>query len=230
MTNRGLFVAGTGTGVGKTHVASMIARSLVDVGRRVGVYKPVASGCQRSGDRIVADDARQLWDAARRPGEFERVCPQCFVAPLAPPRAAREEGRSVDSLTLRSGIDYWSAISEIVLVEGAGGLMSPLSDADYNVDLASDFGFPLVIVADNQLGVINAVMQTVIVAQFRAPDLPIAGIVLNHPFSRDGDASLASNAEEIAQRCPAPVLATIRFAQETFDNEVDWYALAAASA
>jgi dethiobiotin synthetase len=226
MSNRGLFIAGTSTGVGKTHVAVMIARALAVDGRRVGVYKPVASGCRREGDAIAADDAVQLWDAAGRPGELERVCPQRFLAPLAPPRAAAAEGRRVDSVLLRSGFDYWRARSEIVLVEGAGGLMSPLGDDVYNIDLAAEFGFPLVIVASNELGVINAALQTVITAETRAPALPVAGVVLNQASLRDGDASLGSNADELAARCPIPLLATVEYGASTFDRRIDWFALA----
>jgi dethiobiotin synthetase len=223
---RGLFITGTGTEVGKTHVAAMIARELVAAGRRVGVYKPVASGCRRDGDAIVADDAVQLWEAAGRPGDLERVCPQRFLASLAPHRAARAEGRSVDPALLRSGLEYWKATSEIVLVEGAGGLLSPLGDEDYNIDLAAEFGFPLVIVAANELGVINATLQTVLTARVRAPQLPIAGIVLNQATRREGDASLASNAEEIAARTAVPMLATVGYGATDFDRPVDWLALA----
>jgi dethiobiotin synthetase len=220
----GLFLAGTSTEVGKTHVGAMIARALVAEGRRVGVYKPAASGCRREGNRLIADDAVQLWEAAGRPGTLEQVCPQRYLAPLAPHRAARAEGRRVDPVLLRSGIEPWRASSEIVLVEGAGGLMSPLGDEDYNIDLAAEFEYPLVIVAANELGVINQVLQAVITAQTRAPRLPIAGIVLNQAAKRDGDASLASNAEEIANRSPAPLLATVAHGATVFNKHVAWFA------
>jgi dethiobiotin synthetase len=224
----GLFIAGTSTDVGKSYVAAMMARALVEAGRRVGVYKPAASGCRRVGQDLVSDDAVALWEAAGRPGDLDRVCPQRYLAPLAPPRAAAAEGRAVDRSLLRSGLDFWRASSEFVLVEGAGGLMSPLSDVDYNIDLAAESGFPLVIVAANELGVINAVLQTVITARSRAPGLPIAGVVLNQARQRDDDASLASNAEEIAQRCEAPLLATIGFGARRFDGAQDWFELARA--
>jgi dethiobiotin synthetase len=226
MSARGLFITGTSTEVGKTHVAAMIARALVREGRRVGVYKPVASGCRREGDHLVADDAVALWKAAGRPGALEFVCPQRFLAPIAPSRAAKLERLQVDSMMLRSGVDYWLDRSEIVLVEGAGGLMSPLSDMDYNIDLARDLGFPLIIVAPNELGVINATLQTLITAQSKAPSLPIAGIVLNQTARRDGDASLASNAEELASRCEAPLLATVEHSAQEFGVRVNWFALA----
>ncbi|MBL9080470.1 MAG: dethiobiotin synthase, partial [Planctomycetales bacterium] len=133
----GLFVTGTDTGIGKTHVAAMIARALVAQGKRVGVYKPAASGCTRDADgNLTSDDAVQLWEAAGRPGDLEHVCPQRFAAPLAPHLAARAEGRELDFDQLRWGLDYWRPRSDVVVVEGAGGLFSPLSDDRLNMDLA----------------------------------------------------------------------------------------------
>jgi dethiobiotin synthetase len=156
----GLFITGTDTDVGKTYVAALIAHQLTTAGYRVGVYKPAASGCRLENSRLISDDALLLWHAAGEPGEFEKVCPQCFLAPLAPHLAARAEGKKIDGKLLRDGLKYWLARSDIVLVEGAGGLLSPLSDNDYVADLAHDFGFPLVVVARNALGTINHTPHT----------------------------------------------------------------------
>ncbi len=222
----GLFITGTNTGVGKTHVAAMIARALVAAGHRVGVYKPVESGCTRKGETLFAADAQILWDAAGRPGEFHHVCPQCFEQPLAPPQAAAAEGREVDRKLLRSGLEYWQRRSDLVLVEGAGGLMSPLSAEDYNADFANDLGLPLVVVAANELGTINATLQTLITAQAVAPELPIAGIILNQTSMREDDPSVVTNATEIATRCEAPLLTTVGYQQQELAGDVDWFKLA----
>lgn len=225
-TANGLFITGTGTGVGKTHVASLIAKALREAGVRVGVYKPVASGCHRQNGELVSPDAVALWDAAGRPGTLAAVCPQMFAAPLAPHLAARAEGRRVDVKLLRDGIETWRDQSEIVLVEGAGGLMSPISDEDYNADLADDFGLPLLVVAVNELGVINATLQTLITATTYRDGLEVAGIVLNSTTPRDGDMSIESNADEIARRCVPPLLATVDHGAG-FDRVVDWKCLCA---
>jgi len=222
---RGLFVTGTGTDVGKTHVAAMIARSLCSQEHRVGVYKPAASGCRMEGHEAICDDAVLLWEAAGRPGDLEWVCPQCFLAPLAPHLAAAEEGREVDRVLLRTGLNYWVENCDMVLVEGAGGLMSPLSSEDYNADLANDLGLPLLIVAANELGAINATLQTLVTARSISPDLPIAGVVLNECRRRPDDKSLLSNADELAARCDVPLLATVSYGADQFDSDIDWYAL-----
>ena len=222
----GLFITGTNTSVGKTQVSALIARSLVAAGYQVGVYKPVASGCKREGIELVADDAVKLWNAADKPGTLHEVCPQRFAAPLSPSMAAQAEGKSVDRELLRSGLDVWLERSDIVLVEGAGGLMSPLSDEDYNVNLADEFGFPLVVVALNELGTINATLQTLITAQTMVPKLPIAGIVLNRIALSANDESIKWNAQEITRRACAPLLATVNYGQQQMNPPVDWFAVA----
>jgi dethiobiotin synthetase len=163
-----------------------------------------------------------LWVGPARPGTLADVCPQRFAAPLAPHLSARAEGRRVDSQLLREGIKFWRTTSDFVLVEGAGGLMSPVSDEDYNADLAAEFGYPLVVIAANELGTINATLQTLITA--RARRLPVAGVVLNSPTAVTDDASVTSNTDELAQRCGVPLLATVEHGSQ-FDRDIDWMGL-----
>lgn len=223
---RGLFVTGTDTEVGKTYVAALIARALAAEGRRVGVYKPTASGCTREGERLVAGDAVALWEAAGRPGTLQEVCPQVFAAPLAPHLAAAAEGKRLDAALLRSGLDAWRERSEIVIVEGAGGLMSPLGEDEFVADLAYDLGFPLVVVANNTLGVINHVLQTLTVAATFREGLCVAGIVLNERKADTPDASVKSNAREIRARAVPPVLAELRHGAPRFEPAINWFSLA----
>jgi len=225
---RGLFVTGTDTGVGKTYVAALIARQLASEGREVGVYKPAESGCENHGGRLLAGDATTLWEAAGMPGPLEHVCPQTFAAPLAPHLAARAEGRCLDARLLRRGIDYWLQRSEVLLVEGAGGLMSPLGEDEYVADLATEFGFPLVIVTRNALGTINQTLQTLIAADSFGEGLPVAGIVLNHTDSTlsQQDVSMASNRAELERRCNAPLLAEVPWQAAMIEPTVDWFSLA----
>lgn len=223
----GLFITGTDTNVGKTYVGALIARQLKAAGHQVGVYKPVASGCRQEAGQLVSDDALSLWQAAGSPDELERVCPQRFVAPLAPHLAARAEGRRLDESRLLAGLEYWCERSDVVLVEGAGGLMSPLGDDTCMADLARDCGFPLLVVARNALGAINQTLQTLIAAATFPPGLPVAGVVLNQTGPAEDDASLATNRDEISRRASAPVLASVGYRGRKFSDLVDWYSLAA---
>ena len=222
----GLFITGTNTGVGKTYVGAMIAQALLKSGQRVGVYKPVESGCRREEDSLFAADANLLWHAAGQPGTLQNVCPQCFEAALAPPLAAAQEGKTVVHHLLRSGFEYWRERSDIVLVEGAGGLMSPLSDSDYNIGIAKDLGLPLVVVAANELGTINATLQTLITARSLAPELSIAGVVLNQTQVLSEDQSTTSNAKELRSHLEVPLLATVDHQQQTLVSGIDWLAIA----
>ncbi len=189
---KGLLITGTDTGVGKTYVAASIARTLSEAGCRVGVYKPAASGCRQDHGELVSHDALALRDDACRPGELSAVCPQRFAAPLAPHLAAEAEGHSIDEGLLRSGLDYWHARSDVVLVEGAGGLLSPLSASQYVADLAHDLELPLVVVTRNRIGAINQALQTLAVAATFRRGLAIAAVVLCHTDADDGDPSCGS--------------------------------------
>ncbi|MBC8875334.1 MAG: dethiobiotin synthase [Planctomycetes bacterium] len=231
LSTPGLFITGTDTEVGKTYVAAIIASTLTDQGHRVGVYKPVASGCHRRDGELVSDDAVALWEAAGQPGELSAVCLQCFEAPLAPNVAAREEGKQVDAELLRAGLDYWADRSDFVLVEGVGGLMTPVSDEDYVADLAFEFGFPLIVVAPNALGVINQSLQTLITAATFREGIDVAGVVLNDIRRLAGDdASTSSNRTELASHCVPPVLAHLGWGAPGFDGDIDWIGLARGTA
>ena len=207
-------------------MAALIARALCEGGHRVGVYKPAASGCRLVRGGLVSDDAVALWEAAGRPGRFEWVCPQCFEAPLAPHLAAIREGRRIDEALLAGGLDRWRSCSDVILVEGSGGLMSPLGKDRYVVDLAYQFGFHLIVVAQNALGTINQTLQTLIAAATFRGGLRIAGVVLNNPARRPDDQSTATNRQELAAHCIPPLLAEVAFGADRFDEEVDWFGLA----
>lgn len=222
-TPPGLFVTGTGTAVGKTYVACLVAQAVMSTGKRVGPYKPVESGV----DTSTATDSGLLAAAAGCEGQESQVCPQRFAAPLAPHLAARQEGAEVDEELLLSGIDYWRQRSDFVLVEGAGGLLSPISENLFVADLALELGYPLLVVAPNRLGVINDTLQTLVAAATFRDGLEVAGIVLND-VSRDDDPSRDSNRQELEARCVPPVLAQVGCGNGEFDRAIDWIAVSEA--
>lgn len=212
----GIFVGGTDTEVGKTYAAALLAADLHRDGQRVGVYKPAASGClERDGER-VSEDALALWQAAGRPRSLGEVCPQRFLAPLAPNVAARQEGRTVDAGLLRRGVDAW-AEADVLIVEGAGGIMSPLSDEYLNLDLAVDLGYPLLLVAANRLGVINHTLLSLEVAQGRG--LRVAGVLLND-VQPAGDASRARNLAELRRWAGDIPVHPLRCGDDAFPAEL----------
>jgi dethiobiotin synthetase len=203
-----LFFAGTDTDVGKTYVSSLAAQVFMQMERKVGVYKPVASGCRIVDGELVADDALSLWTAAGKPRSLHDVCPQRFGEPLAPPEAAAAENKQVNAHLLVEGYRCWEDGFDVVIVEGAGGLFSPLADGILNADLAARLADSIVIVAANRLGVIHQTLSVCEAAANRG--LKPIGIVLCDPTG-DADASSASNAAQIARYCPVPVIGSIPF-------------------
>lgn len=228
MATSGLFVVGTDTGVGKTHAAAAIARTLVAAGLRVGAYKPVASGFA-SAD-MAGSDARLLWEAIGRRLSPAAVCPQSFAAPIAPHRSARRQARRVDERLLREGITVWKDHADVLVVEGAGGLFSPLGDATLGVDLARDLALPLVVVDVARLGMVGRTLTTVRAAH--AEGLCVAAVVLSEvlpPAAGDGpesDRGLTRDArEDLAARLPAIPITTLHHAATTMLPDIDWRAL-----
>lgn len=217
---RGIFITGTDTDVGKTAVAVAIVRGLVAAGVRVGIYKPVATGGHA--------DAGLLWEAAGRPMTLPDVCPQVFAAPIAPPRSARAEGRLVDERLLECGFAAWAAAFGFVVVEGAGGLFSPLADACSNADLAARLALPLVVVDAARLGAIGRTLATVIAAKARG--LQVTAVVLSQTSSPTGRCddpgsewrvAHDSRADLAAILAPLPV-AMLPHGGKTIEPPIDW--------
>ena len=145
---------------------------------------------------------------------------------MAPHLAARCEGKELDAESLRLGIEPWADECDVIIIEGAGGLMSPISDDEYFADLAYDFGYPTLVVVPNIIGVIHQSLSTLIAAACFRDGLPLAGVVLNDCRSFDNDPSIDSNRAQIASRALAPVLTRLRHEGEEFDDQVDWMAAA----
>jgi dethiobiotin synthetase len=227
----GLFVVGTDTGVGKTCVASAIARSLAAEGRRVGVLKPVATGVPEGEGR--GEDAARLIAAVGGPIPPDRVTPITFAEPLAPAVAARRRGARLEQAEIDRAVDealtWWLARADLMVIEGAGGLLTPLAEGTTVADLAIRLDYPLVVVARRGLGTLNQTLLTVEAARSRG--LRIAGVVLNGagPTGEGEALAEATNAEELARRLAdgIAVLAEVPFgdARDTpFSvlRDIDW--------
>ena len=226
----GLFVTATDTGVGKTFVTAMIARQLRAEGVTVGAYKPACSGAVQTPDGPVWEDVEALWTATGGAFGREWISPQRFLAPLAPPVAARAEGLAVDRRLLSEGTAWWNRRCDVLLVEGVGGLLCPLTETETVADLAAELELPMLVIARATLGTINHTLLTIEAARSRG--LRIAGVVLNEVTPAGDDASVATNAEEIARRSDVPVLGVVpygapgRLLASGSGRRIDWRALA----
>jgi dethiobiotin synthetase len=200
---RGLFVTATDTEVGKTAVACALAHALKAAGLDVGVAKPVQSGAL-AGD--PGGDAALLRAAAGAEDAPEEICPFSFEAPLAPLVAARLVGRSLELDAVVSAVEAVAARHEVILVEGAGGLLVPVGEDWTIADLAARLDLPLVVVARAGLGTVNHTLLTICEARRRGLD--IAGVVLNGRRP-DTDRSVDTNPTLIEQFGAVPVLGVV---------------------
>jgi dethiobiotin synthetase len=189
---RGLFVTATDTGVGKTEVACALLREARGRGLDAVPMKPAQSG-------VVAgepSDAERLLEAADGVEPLSAVCPYSLAAPLAPAVAARLEGVEISFGRVVDGARALGERHDAVLVEGAGGLLVPLTERETYADLAVALALPVLIVARAGLGTVNHVALTV--EALRRRGLAIAAIVLNRTGPED-DPSVPTNAGEIAR-------------------------------
>lgn len=205
---KGWFVTATDTNVGKTFVAGGLVRWLNQHGIRTAAYKPAASGSLVDSHGSHSwEDVEELFRASGEKWPRTQICPQTFKQPLAPPFAARNEGRIVDEQLILSGAEAWRGNVDHLLVEGAGGWLSPISDNWSNADLAERLNFPILLVARLGLGTINHTLLTLEAIERRR--LPIQGIVLSESAHLPEDISTADNPAELAKRTPHPILAVI---------------------
>lgn len=221
---RGLLVTGTDTEVGKTLIAGAIARHLRRRGRRVEVFKPVATGCRRGREGLISADGEFLAACADSRRTLAEITPVRYAAALAPNVAAEREHRPVDLEALFEAYRRLEGSAEAVIVEGVGGLLCPITDDFWVVHLARLMALPVVIVARAGLGTLNHTLLTLHAA--RSAGLEVAGVIVNRyrlepaaakeladpsqPYTRgDADLAIYTNPAQIAERGGVTVLAIV---------------------
>ena len=178
MAAPGIFITGTDTGVGKTIVAAAIARLLKERGMKVGVMKPVTSGCSESAGKLVSEDAELLaWSAGRDPVDSD-TAPYLLRAPIAPAVAASMEGVRIDFRRIREAYDRLAGCHDFMIVEGAGGLMVPLAGGLLVADLVAALNLPILVVARPGLGTVNHTVLTCFAAKNLG--VTVQGVIINN--------------------------------------------------
>jgi dethiobiotin synthetase len=189
----GLFVTGTDTGVGKTHVTVALLAALRLAGVRAVGMKPVAAGidagrqCNADVTALAAADGMEV-DAADRN-------PYAFVPAIAPHLAAREVNVSIDPAVIEVAFGRLCAVASVVLVEGAGGVRVPLAPGFDMLDVAARLGLPVLLVVGVRLGCLNHALLSA--DAIRARGLRMAGWVANRmdPHMARTDDNIAALAE-----------------------------------
>lgn len=203
----GLFITGTDTAVGKTLVAGAITNFFASRGRRVAVCKPIATGCVRRREGLVSEDAEFLAHHADARFGLDTICPQRFAEPLAPAIAAERAGEAIDWPAIDRAIQTMSRDSDIMVIEGVGGILVPLERRHTVLDMAKWLGAPVVVVARPGLGTINHTLLTV--AALRTAGLAVAGVVINQYPAGTAPTAEETNPRAIERWGSVPVLCLV---------------------
>ena len=179
-----LFVTATSTDVGKTYVACALIRALRARGHAVDAFKPALSGYQH----YEGSDAALLLDALSQPdSNLDRMSPLRYAAALAPPSAAKLEGRTVDQGVLnRLCRTRMAEIGDgLLLIEGIGGVMSPIADGATSIDLICDLEIPALLVTGTYLGSVTHTLTAI--EALKARYISIAAIVASESSGDNPD-------------------------------------------
>lgn len=197
MHKRAYFITATDTGVGKTFIACALAKAFTEMGLSVGVMKPFESGCRIRKGALIPLDALALMKAAASTYPLDIVNPYRFKATLAPNIAARLERKRINLDKIKKAFKTIANGHDVTLVEGAGGILSPVTNKMNNADLAMLLGLSVIIVVPSRLGAVNQALLAIEAARSRG--LEIDAVVLNR-IGRKGneeDANLLHNRVEI---------------------------------
>jgi dethiobiotin synthetase len=210
----GLFIAGTAAGVGKTLIAGAIAKILTDNGIKVGVFKPIATGCNRDWEGLISVDTEFLATCANSDLPLSTITPVGYITPAAPIVGAARERQPIDFDSIAAAYNQICESKDIVIVEGIGGVRMPLTAEFDLLDLAVEFAMPVVIVSRLDQGTINHTLMTI--DCIRAAKLKIVGVVLNGYNALDETVADETAGSVIAQCSGVNILCTVPF-DETVD-------------
>ncbi|HEU4623490.1 MAG TPA: dethiobiotin synthase [Steroidobacteraceae bacterium] len=209
---RGVFIAGTDTEVGKTRVAVAIVRALVAAGMKVAAMKPVAAGAVQTADGPRNADALDLMAAANVETAYRTVNPFCLEEPTSPHISARSAGIRIETAAIEREYAALASRADLVVVEGAGGWLTPIGDVETMADVARALNLPVVLVVALRLGCLNHALLTA--RAVRAAGLPLAGWVAN--CLQPQFPHVAENIAYLERTLAAPLLESVAFDASAF--------------
>ncbi len=204
---KGIFITGTDTGVGKTVVSAALAWTLKGSGKRVAVMKPVQTGTNSG--RLM--DIEFIQRVIRTNYPLDEACTYRFSQPLAPSVASRLAGGKIDLKKINSVFNNLNSSHDVVIVEGSGGLLVPITDDYLMSDLARDLGLCSIIVTRPSLGTLNHTLLTAESAKHRG--LKLLGIVINK-FPLNPGIAERTNPELILKMTREPIVGVLPFDPE----------------
>jgi len=203
--NKGYFITGTDTDVGKTWISLGIIEALKQQGKKVGVMKPISAGCEQTENGLRNEDALLLQQHSNVELNYDLINPYAFEPAIAPHIAAADAGIRMDIETLYQKLQTIEQQSDCVVVEGAGGWLVPLNDFQTMADLAKRFQMPVILVVGMRLGCLNHALLSV--EAIRASGLPLVGWIANQVSAEMS--CLDENIATLQQMIDAPMLGQI---------------------
>lgn len=172
------FIAGTDTGIGKTHIAHLLLRMLKREGKSTIALKPISTGGEKTAQGLRNEDACILQDSASQKLKYEEINPFCFPQPIAPHIAAivnhidLSVSRVINTCQriLKYEVDF-------IIIEGVGGWLCPINDYETMADLARALGYSVILVVGMRLGCINHALLTV--NSIKTQNISLAGWIAN---------------------------------------------------
>jgi len=201
MMNKKIFITGTNTEVGKTFITKNLIERIQLKGYSVSPYKPVETGCIKKSLTLIPRDSMIYFRAVNKKIALDQINPYRFLEPISPAAAIKRSKRKV---TIN---DYLSKLkdlpnSDLTIIEGAGGLCSPLAPDGYNIDLIRKVKVPTVLVAKDEIGVINNVILSL--SMLQKYKIRVLAIVLNRKVSSQPDGM--NNYQEIKSLIKVPLI------------------------
>ena len=157
MKNNKIFISGTNTEVGKTFITVNIIKLLQSKGYLVNPYKPVETGCRKRLSKLVPNDSSLFHKTIEKRMSLDKINPYRFLEPISPATAIK---LSKKRITINNYLAKYKSLPDcdFSVIEGAGGLLSPLASDGFNIDLIKKIKAPTILVAKDEIGVINNVM------------------------------------------------------------------------
>ena len=222
---KSIFVTGTDTGVGKTAVAAGLAAFLsLRKALNVGVMKPFESGLSKTGTDVSARDALLLKKASGTGDSLDEINPYAFEAPLAPEAAALLENAVIDMDVVHGVFQKLLKRHDVLVIEGAGGILVPITKGFFFSDLMKAWKAPVIIVSRLGLGTIN---HTLLTNRFlQSQGIAVLGVILNDT-EKTRDIASETNPEMLRQYLNVPVLGVLPYLEEAVAETMERESLAA---
>lgn len=199
-----VFVTGTDTDIGKTVITAGLAAVMQSLGYKAGVYKPFQSGAEEKNGFLISPD---LSFVKQLDFYVETLCTYLLKPPTAPYIAAEIDGININLSTVRRDFQTMKQTCEVVLVEGAGGLMVPVTKEKLMLDVAKMLDIPIVIVIRPNLGTVNHTLLTI--NQANSAGLDVAGVIINRYPSETDDMAIKTAPRLIEEYTDADILGIV---------------------